>query len=246
MEDFYFDNLDPQFCNPNYPISMSEGLNPIDIFTAPDGHLYTPEEIANMSNMPSTNLPIEPIVSIEHPSFDLDPNGGVVVTDITGTTHHYNTMEQAQRMTDVMSGFPVTVLSPGSFVPQSGCTGCPNNPTDIHTPVDLKYYDEKVADAQARLVAATKDIENLNDFDQLEDARRRAENAKNDIRYWEDCRTQSSFDQTIDNIKSDKIINDANRAAKELHDTLHHNSMPHPTDYTNDIMMQMIDWSKVL
>lgn len=246
MDDFVFDYSDSQMNNPLYPTDPNEGLNPLDIFAAPDGHMYTSEEIANMSNSPTTSILSDPFVPVGYPTFVLDPNGGVVVTDITGVKHHYDSIEQAQIMTDVMSGFPVSNISPGSFVPQSGCTICPNYPTDVNTPVDLKYYDEKVADAQARLVNATKDIANSNDLDQLEDARRRAENAKNDIRYWEDCRNRSNYDQTIDNIKSDKIINDANKAQKELHNTIHHNLQPHPTDYTNDIMMPMIDWSKIL
>lgn len=41
------------------------------------------------------------------PIFENDPNGGVIVTDIFGGEHHYMNMEQAQTLTDFMSGLPM-------------------------------------------------------------------------------------------------------------------------------------------
>ena len=41
------------------------------------------------------------------PIFENDPNGGVIVTDIFGGEHHYMNMEQAQTLTDFMSGLPI-------------------------------------------------------------------------------------------------------------------------------------------
>ena len=72
------------------------------------------------------------------PIFENDPNGGVIVADIFGGEHHYMNMEQAQTLTDFMSGLPIAT-NPTSV------SDSPSNagplPTDIHTPNDLSFYD---------------------------------------------------------------------------------------------------------
>lgn len=42
------------------------------------------------------------------PIFENDPSGGVIVTDIFGGEHHFLNMEQAQTLTDFMSGFQLS------------------------------------------------------------------------------------------------------------------------------------------
>ena len=120
------------------------------------------------------------------PIFENDPNGGVIVTDIFGGEHHYMNMEQAQTLTDFMSGLPIAT-NPTSV------SDSPSNagplPTDIHTPNDLSFYDGKLQDAQHRLDQG--------------------------------CRSQADYNQTIEHLKSDKIINDCNDALNKLHDILH-------------------------
>lgn len=261
MNDFNFDELDFRLNNPIYPDPATAcaglnpmdifkapdghiytpdemsaivsgnpcaGLNPLDIFKAPDGHIYTPDEISAMvgggvaPNMPCATTDFSPI-EIGQKSIDVDPNGGVIVTDIIGGKHHYSDMEQAMRCSDIMSGFPITEFNHTPSTPSvSDCGQCPNYPTDVHTPVDLSFYDGKLDDARAQLIEATKEIENSTDPDKIDNAIRKAEEARSSIRYWEDCRSRLDYDQTIDNIKSDKLINDTNRALNDLHNTLHH------------------------
>lgn len=152
------------------------------------------------------------------PIFENDPNGGVIVTDIFGGEHHYMNMEQAQTLTDFMSGLPIAT-NPTSV------SDSPSNagplPTDIHTPNDLSFYDGKLQDAQHRLDQALDDATHSTNASELEDALSRQKQAENDIEYWKGCRSQADYNQTIEHLKSDKIINDCNDALNKLHDILH-------------------------
>jgi len=225
--DFWCEELDNRVNNPIYPPISSEGFNPADIFTAPDGHIYTPDEICLIMNgngsldvnSDSTNLNN---LEIGKMSFEDDPNGGVIVTDIFGGKHHYSDMDQAMCLTDVLSGMPIYSGISTSSTGGESCDHCPNLPTDVHTPVDLTFYDKELDDAQSKLDEAFRELENCNSVDDMDNAKRRIEDAKKDIEYWERCRRNSSYDQTINNIKSDKLTNDINRALNDLHNTLHH------------------------
>lgn len=64
------------------------------------------------------------------PIFENDPSGGVIVTDIFGGEHHFLNMEQAQTLTDFMSGLPI-VTNPTSVSNSPSNAG--HLPTDIHT-----------------------------------------------------------------------------------------------------------------
>lgn len=152
------------------------------------------------------------------PIFENDPNGGVVVTDIFGGEHHYMNMEQAQTLTDFMSGLPIAT-NPTSISDSPSNAG--HFPTDIHTPNDLSFYDGKLQDAQHRLDQALDDVTHSTNASELEDALSRQKQAENDIEYWKGCRSQADYNQTIEHLKSDKIINDCNDALNKLHDILH-------------------------
>ena len=154
------------------------------------------------------------------PQYINDPNGGVIVIDIFGGEHHYMDMNQAQLLTDMFSGLPSSSFTP---MPQTTCgeKDC-HLPTDIHTPNDLTFYDEKIEEAQRQLNRALEDATKTTDARALEDALTRQRQAKNDIEYWNRCRSQANYDQTVSHIKSDSIINKANEALNNLHDTLHH------------------------
>lgn len=266
MTDFDFDELDYRLNNPVYPTNPCAGLNPLDIFKAPDGHIYTPEEMSTivsgnavnpanpfpelnpldifkapdghiytpeeMANMagitpaPSASSvnPDMNNVTIGQKTIEADPNGGVIVTDIIGGKHHFVDMDQAMRLTDIMSGFPISDFNTNPVTPTENSTShhCPNYPTDVHTPVNLTFYDNEIDKAHSKLIEAEKEIANSDDPDKVKDAIRKAEDAKSSIRYWEDCRRTEDYNQTIDNIKSDKITNDVNKALNDLHETLHH------------------------
>lgn len=133
------------------------------------------------------------------PIFENDPNGGVIVTDIFGGEHHYMNMEQAQTLTDFMSGLPIAT-NPTSV------SDSPSNagplPTDIHTPNDLSFYDGKLQDAQHRLDQALDDATHSTNASELEDALSRQKQAENDIEYWKGCRSQADYNQTIEHLKA--------------------------------------------
>lgn len=151
------------------------------------------------------------------PIFKNDPNGGVIVTDIFGGEHHYMNMEQAQTLTDFMSGLPIAT-NPTSVSDSPSNAGA--FPTDIHTPNDLSFYDSKLQDAQHRLDQALDDATHSTNASELEDALNRQKQAENDIEYWKGCRSQADYNQTIEHLKSDKIINGCNDALNKLHDIL--------------------------
>lgn len=152
------------------------------------------------------------------PIFENDPNGGVIVTDIFGGEHHYINMEQAQTLTDFMSGLPIAT-NPTSVSDSPSNAGA--FPTDIHTPNDLSFYDGKLQDAQHRLDQALDDATHSTNASELEDALSRQKQAEKDIEYWKGCRSQADYNQTIEHLKSDKIINGCNDALNKLHDILH-------------------------
>lgn len=152
------------------------------------------------------------------PIFENDPNGGVIVTDIFGGEYHYMNMEQAQTLTDFMSGLPIAT-NPTSVSDSPSNAGA--FPTDIHTPNDLSFYDGKLQDAQHRLDQALDDATHSTNASELEDALSRQKQAENDIEYWKGCRLQADYNQTIEHLKSDKIINGCNDALNKLHDILH-------------------------
>lgn len=152
------------------------------------------------------------------PIFENDPNGGVIVTDIFGGEHHYMNMEQAQTLTDFMSGLTIAT-NPTSVSDSPSNAGA--FPTDIHTPNDLSFYDGKLQDAQHRLDQALDDATHSTNASELEDALSRQKQAEKDIEYWKGCRSQADYNQTIEHLKSDKIINGCNDALNKLHDILH-------------------------
>lgn len=154
------------------------------------------------------------------PSFEDDPNGGVIVTDIFGGRHHYMDKEQAEALTDFISGLPTHTSAPMSTAEDSS-DGC--LPTDFHTPTDLSFYDDKLADAQERMNKALEDASHTKNEAELKDAMSRQRQAENDIQYWESYRSQEEYNQTIQHQKSDRIINDCNDALNRLHNILHDN-----------------------
>lgn len=147
-------------------------------------------------------------------------NEGAVVTDIFGGEHHYMDIEQAQAQTDFMSGLPITTNPTSASVFSSNEE---HLPTDIHTPNDLSFYDDKLQEAQHRLDKALDDATHSTNPNELEDALNRQKQAKNDIEYWNGCRSQADYNQTMEHLKSDKIINDCNKALNNLHNMLHNN-----------------------
>lgn len=160
-----------------------------------------------------------------HPEYMDDPNGGVIVRDIFGEEHHYADMNQAQQLTDFMTGVPI-VMFPSMPPANTSSTDSQQEghlPTDIHTPVDLTYYDNRIKDAQQQLDKALEDAARAKDAKELEDALNRQTQARRSMSFWDTCRTQFKYNQTISNIKSDRIINDANDALNKLHDTLYRN-----------------------
>lgn len=118
-------------------------------------------------------------------------------------------------------------------------------PTDIHTNVDVSFYDEKIEDSQKKIIDASEDIVNAQSMDEIERAIEQSKQAQADIDYWNHCRTQSEYNQTIDNIRTDQIVNECNKALNDLHNTL--NSIPQSvhTDYSDDIFVQGMDWDKI-
>ena len=156
------------------------------------------------------------------PLFENDPNGGVTVTDIFGGKHHYMDMEQAQALTDFMSGLPVStpIVTPSADITPDITPDEGHLPTDIHTPTDLSFYDDKLLDAQHRLDRALEDASQAKNGTELEDAMNRQRQAQNDIEYWKNCRSQAEYNQTVEHQKFDRIINDGNRALNDLHDIL--------------------------
>lgn len=155
------------------------------------------------------------------PTYENDSNGGVIVTDIFGGKHHYMDMEQAQTLTDIFSGLPVHTMD--STPAHDSCSSDEHLPTDIHTPNDLTFYDDKIEEAQRHLDDAIEDASRATNDKELEDALERQRQAKNDIEYWNGCRSQAEYNQTIENQRTDKIINDVNEALNNLHDVLHNN-----------------------
>lgn len=218
FDSFYFDDLDYRLNNPVYPANPCDGLNPLDIFTAPGNHLCEQNEISMMvGGCPMLDTTSDTgNMEVGHMSVESDPKGGVVVTDIAGGQHHYADMEQAMRLSDVMSGFPVTNFSCMPTMSQSG------NTTEVHTSTNLSFYNQKLVDAQSQLDDARRKIANCNDENELQMAIRQAEEARLSLRYWEDCRTLERYNQTMNNLRSDRLINDANKAQSDLHNTLYH------------------------
>lgn len=118
-------------------------------------------------------------------------------------------------------------------------------PTDIHTDVDVSFYDEQIENSRNSFIDASEDLVNAQGIDEIERAIEQSKQAQADIDYWNHCRTQSEYDQTIDNIKTDQIINECNKALNDLHNTL--NGIPQSvhTDYSDDIFVQGMDWDKI-
>ena len=52
-------------------------------------------------------------------SWDVDELGRVTVTDMFGQKHYYNSIEQASRLTDMLSGLPCTSFSPMPYIPSN-------------------------------------------------------------------------------------------------------------------------------
>lgn len=50
-------------------------------------------------------------------SWDMDEFGRVTITDMFGQKYHYDSMEQASRLTDMLSGLPCTCFSPMPYIP---------------------------------------------------------------------------------------------------------------------------------
>lgn len=167
---------------------------------------------STMQNAPSMGV---------SPTYENDPNGGVIVTDIFGGKHHYMDMEQAQTLTDFFSGLPIHTMD--STPTHDSCSNDEHLPTDIHTPNDLTFYDDKIEEAQRKLDDAIEDASRATNARELEDALERQRQAKNDIEYWNGCRSQAEYNQTIEHQRTDKIINDVNEALNNLHDVLHNN-----------------------
>jgi len=118
-------------------------------------------------------------------------------------------------------------------------------PTDIHTDVDVSFYDDKIDDARENLIDASKEIVNAETMDDINRAIEQGKQAQADIDYWEGCRAQSEYSQTIDNIRTDAIINDCNKALNDLHNTLNNIPQNAHGDYSNDIFVQGMDWDKI-
>lgn len=131
------------------------------------------------------------------------------------------------------------------YQPSGELDGFTPYPTDQHSCVDVSFYDERINDAHKSLVDASQDIVNAQSMDDINRAIEYSKQAQADIDYWNHCRTQSECSQTIDNIRTDQIINDCNKALNDLHNTL--NSIPQRgyTDYSNDIFVQGMDWDKI-
>jgi len=148
---------------------------------------------------------------------------------------------------DVGSGLPSEPICtfPNMGQMSADLIGYEPLPTDIHTDVDVSFYDDKIDDARESLIDASKGIVNAQTMDDINRAIEQGKQAQADIDYWEDCRTKSECNQTIDNIRTDAIINSCNKAFNDLHNTL--NSIPQNGhgDYTNDIFMQGMDWDKL-
>ena len=155
------------------------------------------------------------------PSFIDDPNGGVIVRDIFGGEHHYSNMLEAQTLSDFFSGFPIhssNNVSDGlSF---TGDNGGGHLPTDIHTETDLTFYNNKISDAQKKLDKAMEDALHSNDPNKIEDAMNRQRQAKHDIDYWNGIRSRESYNQTMQNLKHDNIINNINKSINDFHDVM--------------------------
>lgn len=153
------------------------------------------------------------------PTYENDSNGGVIVTDIFGEKHQYMDMEQVQTLTDFFSDLPIhTTDRTPSF---DGTSNERYLPTDIHTPNDLTFYDDKIEEVQRKLDDAIEDVSKTTNARELEDALERQRQAKNDIEYWKNSRSREDYSQTIEHQMSDKIINDLNDALNNLNDIPH-------------------------
>lgn len=113
--------LDNRLNNPVYPPFLpTSDFNPASLFTAPDGHIYTPEEMSAILDQYSCPIPNGEMTNpqeIPQPigpcqvSYDQQPDGTVIVTDVAGCKHLYMSMEQANACTDFISGMPRDAFS---------------------------------------------------------------------------------------------------------------------------------------
>lgn len=153
--DLWEQELDFRLNNPVYPpFQPTSDFDPSSIFTAPDGHLYTPEEMAAIANQNPVGFENPQLTeTVGKVSYDSQPDGTVIVTDIFGGKHSYMSMEQAQANTDILSGMPCkqfsSMPSPGSIVHSSDNT----NPKDDYSarPFEDSKHDQIVFEEQKRI-----------------------------------------------------------------------------------------------
>lgn len=161
--DMWEQEIDYRINNPVYPpFQPTSDFNPASLFTAPDGHIYTKEEmsaILNQYSCPSPNSTIiDPQnvpqqVSVGKVSYNTQPDGTVIVTDIFGGEHLYMSMDQAYANTDILSGMPCNQFSSmpttHSVIPSNEN----NNPRDDYSakPFEDSKHDQIVFEEQKRI-----------------------------------------------------------------------------------------------
>lgn len=145
--------------NPGYPsCAPSSDFNPASLYTAPDGHIYTPEErFAILNQNPFSNqngtlmdAGIAPLSgSFGQVLFNSQPDGTVVVTDIFGGEHTYMSLDQAYANTDILSGMPCDQFSSNQSQPVE-TSGEDYNPRDDYSarPFEDSKHDQIVYEEQ--------------------------------------------------------------------------------------------------
>lgn len=91
--------------------------------------------------------------SIGKVSYNTQPDGTVIVTDIFGGQHHYMSMEQASACTDFVSGMPSNQFSSMPSASTTSNTNDNYNPRDDYSarPFEDSKHDQIVFDEQKRL-----------------------------------------------------------------------------------------------
>ncbi len=103
-------------------LDPSNGLNPYN--PLPPMGIMPPNPLDDIVDLMDAMYPINPIPPVDvtnsepivingievrrHPTYEYNEQGWAVVTDIFGEKHYYPTMEQAQELTDMLSGLPCT------------------------------------------------------------------------------------------------------------------------------------------
>lgn len=130
-------------------------MNLFEDMMSPDDPQW--DSFANGDDLAAANAAIvnNPDFQAAHPTYETDEAGGVTVTDIFGGTHHYSSMEEANLLTDFMSGLPTSEFG-GTPPAHHGDA----DDTDHHDP---SFSGSEVKSVEQMKLDKSEEIESIRD-----------------------------------------------------------------------------------